>query len=78
MQGSKRPRLYDQRGMGGSSAPADDGAFGLDNYVADLAAVHDGLGVAKIHVLGHSFGGLIAMAYAAAHAERVASMPEPP
>jgi proline iminopeptidase len=71
---SLRVVLYDQRGMGGSSAPADDGAYRLDNYVADLDAVRDGLGVAKIHVLGHSFGGLVAMAYAAAHPERVASL----
>lgn len=71
---SLRVVLYDQRGMGGSSAPADDRAYDLDHYVADLDAVRDGLGLAKIHVLGHSFGGLVAMAYAAAHPERVASL----
>ncbi|MET0595921.1 MAG: alpha/beta hydrolase [Polyangiaceae bacterium] len=66
--------LYDQRGMGGSSAPANDRDFDLDHYVADLDAVRNGLGVEKIHVLGHSFGGLVAMGYAAAHPERVASL----
>ena len=66
--------LYDQRGTGASTAPSDDGAYGLDKYVADLDAVRESLGVAKIHVLGHSFGGLVAMAYAGAHPDRVASM----
>ena len=71
---SLRLVLYDQRGMGGSSAPVDDRAFDLDHYVTDLDAVREGLGLAQIHVLGHSFGGLIAMAYAAAHPERLASL----
>jgi proline iminopeptidase len=66
--------LYDQRGMGGSTAPADDNAYGLDQYVADLDAIREGIGEAKIHVLGHSFGGLVAMAYAGAHPDRVASL----
>ena len=71
---SLRVVLYDQRGMGGSTAPSDDKAYGLDQYVADLDAIRHGLGDAKIHVLGHSFGGLVAMAYAAAHPDRVASL----
>src|SRR6185503_16802244 len=57
---SLRVVLYDQRGMGGSTAPSDDNAYGLDQYVADLDAIRSGLGEAKIHVLGHSFGGLVA------------------
>jgi proline iminopeptidase len=71
---SLRVVFYDQRGMGGSSAPADKDAYDLDHYVADLDAVREGLSLPKIHVLGHSFGGLVAMAYAAAHPERVASL----
>lgn len=66
--------LYDQRGMGGSSAPADDKGYELDRYVADLEALRVGLGLPTIHVLGHSFGGLVAMGYAAAHPNRVASL----
>ena len=71
---SLRVVLYDQRGMGGSTAPADGSAYDLDHYVADLDAVREGLGLATIHVLGHSFGGLVAMAYAASHPDRLASL----
>jgi proline iminopeptidase len=71
---SLRVVLYDQRGMGSSTAPAAESAYSLDHYVADVDAVREGLGLAKIHVLGHSFGGLVAMAYAGAHPDRVASM----
>jgi proline iminopeptidase len=71
---SLRVVLYDQRGMGSSTAPADGSAYSLDHYVADLDAVREGLGLIKIHVLGHSFGGLVAMAYAGTHPDRVASM----
>ena len=60
--------------MGGSTGPSDDKAYSLDQYVADLDADRHGLGEAKIHVLGHSFGGLVAMAYAGAHPDRVASL----
>jgi proline iminopeptidase len=60
--------------MGRSTAPSDVDAYGLDRYVADLDAIRDALGEAKIHVLGHSFGGLVAMAYAGAHPDRVASL----
>jgi pimeloyl-ACP methyl ester carboxylesterase len=66
--------LYDQRGMGGSSAPASDNGYALDDYVADLEALRTGLGLTKVHLLGHSFGGLIAMAYAAAHPDRLESL----
>jgi proline iminopeptidase len=71
---SLRVVLYDQRGMGGSSAPSADDGYGLDQYVADLDALRIGIGLAKIHLLGHSFGGLVAMAYAAAHPDRVESL----
>jgi proline iminopeptidase len=71
---SLRVVLYDQRGIGSSTAPTDESAYDLGRYVADLDAVREGLGLAKIHVLGHSFGGLVAMAYAGEHPDRVASM----
>ncbi len=71
---SLRVVLYDQRGMAGSTAPADPAKYALDDYAADLEALRRGLGVEKVHVLGHSNGGLVAMAYAAAHGDRVASL----
>lgn len=64
---------YDQRGTGRSAAP-EDGDYGLDAQVADLDAVRASTGAERIAVLGQSWGGLVAMAYAAAHPERVRAL----
>src|SRR5262245_40104640 len=55
---------YDQRGVGKSTFPKRNN-FTLTAYVNDLEAIRQALGVETMHVYGHSFGGLIAMAYAA-------------
>jgi proline iminopeptidase len=65
---------YDQRGLGKSSAPGDDARYSLDDQVADLDAVRTALGVKTIALVGHSFGALVAMAYVAAHPDRVAAL----
>lgn len=64
---------YDQRGTGDTAHPAD-GDYSLDAYVSDLEALRQDLGVERVHLLGHSFGGLFAIAYLSAHPERVASV----
>ena len=48
-------------------------ARGLDNYVAQTLAVLDQIGVARAIVCGISFGGLIALRFAATHAERTSA-----
>lgn len=63
---------YDLRGHGGSEGA--DQPFGLDEFVADLEALRDRLGIDKAHVIGHSLGGMIAPAYAHSHPERVTSL----
>lgn len=74
--------FYDQRGSGRSSGPADTTAFGLDAHVADLEAIRAHLGVERMAVAGHSWGTLVAAAYAAAHPARVTRLllltPPPP
>jgi pimeloyl-ACP methyl ester carboxylesterase len=64
----------DLRGHGASSVPA--AGFGIDDYVADLVAVLDGLAVDQAVVVGHSLGGLIVAALAITHPERVAAVVE--
>lgn len=46
----------------------------MDAYVEDLEAVRQKLGLTKFAMLGDSFGGFIAMAYASAHPEHVAKL----
>ena len=64
---------YDQRGAGRSTVP-DDRDYSLDAQVADLEAVRINLGVETVQLLGQSWGGAIAAAYAATHPERVSAL----
>jgi 3-oxoadipate enol-lactonase len=54
---------YDLRGTGGSERAA--GPYSLDDFVGDLRALVDELELASPALVGHSFGGSIAFAYAA-------------
>lgn len=64
---------YDQRGVGRSSGVVDAGDV-LGQALADLRAVRRWSGGAAVHVLGHSWGGLLTAVYAAEHPEEVASV----
>jgi proline iminopeptidase len=63
--------FYDQRGTGKSTRVAVDASFGMDAQVADMEAVRAKFGFQKFDLVGDSYGGLLAMAYAAAHPEHV-------
>lgn len=66
--------LYDQRGTGASKRVQAGASQSMDAQVADLNAVRQALGLNKVALLGDSYGGLVAMAYAAAHPEHVAKL----
>jgi proline iminopeptidase len=55
----------DHRGNGRSEGGTQE-AWTLDSWAADVAAFVDALGLERPFVLGHSFGGYVAQAYAAA------------
>jgi len=59
------------RGTDGSDRPADPRAYETADYVADLEELRDHLGAERLDLLGHSHGGVVAMAYAAEHPGRV-------
>jgi pimeloyl-ACP methyl ester carboxylesterase len=62
--------LYDLRGHGMSERPAT--GYSVATLVADLLALLDALGLAQpVALVGNSFGGLVALAFAAAHPARV-------
>jgi proline-specific peptidase len=63
--------LVNPRGTGGSARPADPTRYGTEDYVADLEDLRADLGLESMQLLGHSHGGVVAMAYAAAHPDRV-------
>ena len=66
--------FYDQRGTGASKHLQPGASQSMDSQVADLEAVRQALGLAKVALVGDSYGGLVVMAYAAAHPEHVAKL----
>jgi proline iminopeptidase len=58
---SRQIVLYDLRGRGESSAPADPSAAAIEDDAADLGALRRALGIRQWDVLGHSWGGGVAM-----------------
>ena len=63
----------DQRGSGLSERPAS-GDYALPTLVEDIEALRRHLGVERIALIGQSFGGLLALEYAARHPERVSHL----
>ncbi|HEU4415380.1 MAG TPA: alpha/beta hydrolase [Candidatus Angelobacter sp.] len=66
--------LYDQRGTGASKRMQAGAPQTMDAQVADLDAVRQALKLNKVALVGDSYGGLLVMAYAAAHPEHVARL----
>lgn len=63
---------YDLRGHGESAIPATP--YSLDQLVEDLEALRQRFGHEKIHIIGHSLGGMIGPAYAKAYPEQTLSV----
>jgi pimeloyl-ACP methyl ester carboxylesterase len=69
----RRALAIDLRGHGESDAPSD-GNYTADALAQDVAAIVDTLGLKRFVLVGHSMGGSAAIAYAAAHPDRVAGL----
>lgn len=65
---------YDLRGHGHTDAPEAIASYTIDAYAADLAGLLDHLGVERAHVLGSSFGGMVALEFALQHPTRLHSL----
>lgn len=57
--------LYDQLDSGRSDAPGDPANWTVDRFVSEIDAIRTALGLERFHLLGHSWGGIIANRYAA-------------
>ena len=55
---------YSQRGQGGSAAPVGLGAYGMSDFVGDLVSIAEAWAgtTGRVHLVGHSFGGIVARA----------------
>ena len=56
--------FYDQRGSGRSPVDVDPSTMTMDQFVDDLDSIRSFFKMDKMNLMGHSFGGLIAMRYA--------------
>ena len=63
---------YDLRGHGKSPLPAPP--YTLDDLVEDLELLRQELGLARVHLAGHSLGGMIGPAYARRYPQHVLSL----
>ncbi len=66
--------LLDPRGTGESDRPSDPRAYLTKDYVADLEELRGHLGLERMSLLGHSHGGIVAIAWAAAHPRSVEAL----
>ena len=55
--------FYDQLGCGRSDRPDDISLWTVDRFVEELAQVRAALGLTELHLLGSSWGGMLAMQY---------------
>jgi proline iminopeptidase len=56
--------FYDQLGCGNSEQPDDTGLWRVDRFVDELEALRAHLGYEEVHVLGQSWGTIVAAEYA--------------
>jgi len=61
LAGARQVILFDQRGRGESQAPPGVNAARIEHDAGDLVALREALGLRQWDVLGHSWGGGIAM-----------------
>ncbi|HEX8010803.1 MAG TPA: alpha/beta fold hydrolase [Casimicrobiaceae bacterium] len=65
---------YDQRGRGKSSHGVAPEAVSIESEVDDLDRLRQHFGLSTIVVLGHSWGGVLAMEYAACHPDHLSHL----
>ena len=70
----RRVVLYDQVGCGDSSRPEDDSVYTLELFLDELDTVRDALGLDRVHLLGTSWGGMLALEHVLARPEGVAGL----
>ncbi len=68
-----RTLAFDLRGHGDSDWDPQQ-RYDYDSHVADLEAATAALGIERMVLVGHSFGGRVAMVFAGRHPERIAGL----
>ena len=66
--------LYDQSGGGKSARPKDNSLYTIERYVEEVEGVRKALKLGKVHLYGHSWGGMLAQAYALKYQSNLTSL----
>jgi len=66
--------FIDERGSGKSERLEDVKQYTLENMVEDVETVREALGLGKMNLLGHSYGGVLAQAYALKYQENLSHL----
>lgn len=59
----RRVVFYDQLGCGSSDRPDDQDLWKLELFLAEVQTVRDALGLERVHLLGTSWGSMLALEY---------------
>jgi proline-specific peptidase len=70
----RRVIFYDQLGCGKSDRPGDTSLWTVPHFVQELVVVREALGLDRLHLLGSSWGGMLAMQYVLDHQPRLESL----
>jgi proline iminopeptidase len=65
---------FDQLGTGAADRPTDPALWTITRYVAETEAVRLALGLGRVHLLGHSWGGWLAIEYALHHGDALKTL----
>jgi proline iminopeptidase len=66
--------FIDERGSGRSQRLEDAKLYTVENMVEDVEAVRQALGLGRVALLGHSYGGVLAQAYALKYPSSLSSL----
>lgn len=70
----RRVIFYDQLGCGRSARPDNPSLWTVDFFLDELSVVRETLGLERCHLLGSSWGGMLAMEYALTRPAGLASL----
>ncbi|MFN3462074.1 MAG: proline iminopeptidase-family hydrolase [Oceanibaculum sp.] len=65
---------YDQLGCGASDKPDDPALWDIGRYAAEVETVRRAIGLGPVHLLGHSWGGWLAIEYALTYPDALKSL----
>ncbi len=66
--------FYDQLGAGRSDRPTDTSLWRIDRFISELESIREALGLEELHILGHSWGTMLAVDYMLTEPDGVRSL----